>query len=468
MSKRIHINAFTQCCIGHHSIGQWKHPLDRPLDGYKSVRYWVELARILEAGFFDTLFLADVHGTYSVFRGSREPAVRHGTQFPSNDPTLVISAMAAATRHLGFASTFSTSYFPPYHTAKLFSTLDHLTDGRAAWNIVTSYLADANANFGIGEMMPHDERYDRAEEYMDVCYQLWEHSWEENAMARDYERDMLIDPSKVHTIDYKGRYFNVPGPHMCEPSLQRTPVLYQAGASGRGVRFAARHAEAVFAMNPNISACRAGVEDLERALKAEGRSRDDVKYFPGMTVFVAPTDAEAQMKYETCQRYGSTEGSLALFCGWIGIDLSKFDSGSALKTMTTDAIRSLKDTFSVIDPNRDWTLKEIGDYVSIGSVMPKIIGSPQTVADELERWVDETGCDGFNLVPVTQPQGFADFGELVVPELQRRGLMRTQYDGVTLRENYFGVGERRLKPNHVAHRSLPPWKRSTSRKLSNS
>ena len=163
--------------------------------------------------------------------------------------------------------------------------------------------------------MAHDQRYDRAEEYMEVCYQLWEHSWEEDAMVRDVERDMLIDPAKVHEINYQGEYFKVPGPHMCEPSPQRTPVLFQAGQSGRGVQFAARHAEAIFAIHPNIAACRAGVKQLSQALKTVRRRRDEVKYFPGVTVIVAPTDEEARLKLETCRSYRSPEGALALFCG---------------------------------------------------------------------------------------------------------------------------------------------------------
>ncbi len=463
MAKQIRLNAFTQCCISHHSIGQWKHPLDRPLDGYRNVHYWVELAKILEAGFFDALFLADVHGTYSVYRGGRETAVRHGVQFPSNDPTLIISAMAAATRHLGFAATFSTTYFPPYHTAKVFSTLDHLTDGRVAWNIVTSYLADANANFGLGDVIPHDERYARAEEYMEVCYQLWEHSWEEHAMVRDKRRDMLIDPARVHQIDFEGKYFQVPGPHMCEPSKQRTPVLFQAGQSGRGVAFAARHAEAIFAIHPNTAACRAGSRGLTQALRAQGRKRSEVRYFPGVTVFVAPTDDEARQKFETCRKYRSQEGALALFCGWTGIDIAKLPSGKALSTSKTDAIQGLLDYFKMVDAERDWTVDEMGEWISVGSVMPKIVGSPSTVVDELERWMDEGECDGFNLVPAIQPQGFRDFVDLVVPELQRRGLMRTAYDGTTLRENYFGEGHARLPRKHFAHRTLPPWKRAKAK-----
>jgi len=246
---------------------------------------------------------------------------------------------------------------------------------------------------------------------------------------------------------------------MCEPSRQRTPVLFQAGQSGRGVQFAARHAEAIFAIHPHPAACRNAVKQLTNALKAEGRRRSDIKYFPGITVIVAPTDAEAQLKFETCKRYCSPEGALALFCGWLGIDIATVPKGQKLKDMKTDAIQGLLSYFGEIDAERDWTVQEIGEYMSIGSVMPKVVGSPQTVADELERWVDETGCDGFNLVPVTQPQGFADFCDLVVPELQRRGRMRRDYAGRTLRESHFGPGHARLDQGHVAHRSLPPWKR---------
>lgn len=195
MTKQMHLSAFTQASICHHSKGQWKHPLDRSSTGYRDVNYWVELARTLERGCFDNLFFADVHGTYDVYKGSRETAVKHAVQIPGNDPTLVISAMAYATSHLGFACTYSTTYFPPYHTAKLFSTLDHLSNGRVAWNIVTSYLNDANKNFGLTKLLEHDARYDRADEYMDVVYKLWEHSWEEDAIVRDFENDVHTDPA---------------------------------------------------------------------------------------------------------------------------------------------------------------------------------------------------------------------------------------------------------------------------------
>ena len=458
MTKQIRVNAFTQCSICHHSKGQWKHPNDRSSRGYKDVDYWVDLARTLERGCFDALFLADVHGTYATYKGSRETAVRHCVQFPSNDPTLIVSAMAHATRSLGFACTYSTTYFQPYHTAKVFSTLDHLTRGRIAWNVVTSYLPDANANFGIEGQMEHDERYDRAEEYMEAVYKLWEHSWEEDAVVRDENHDIHTDPDKVHEINHDGHWFKVPGPHMCEPSLQRTPVLFQAGQSGRGMTFAAKHAEAIFGVWPNIESCEKNVAKTRAVAIEQGREPDQIKVFAGMTIVVASTDAEAEAKYESYLQYRSPEGALALFSGWVGYDLAQLKPGQSLDEIKTDAIQGLIGYFSAVDPDKRWTVEDIGEFIAIGSIMPKIIGSPTTVVDQLERWVDETGIDGINLVPVVQPSGFTEFVDLVVPELQRRGRMRTGYETATLREHYFGEGHARLPHNHAAYQSLPAWK----------
>lgn len=454
----MHLCAFSQASISHHSKGQWKHPLDRSSRGYRSMDYWVELARTLERGCFDALFLADVHGTYDIYQGSRDTAVQHAVQIPGIDPTAIIPAMGHATSHLGFACTYSTTYFPPYHTAKLFSTLDHLTGGRVAWNIVTSYLPDANRNFGLTDMLEHDQRYDRADEYMQVVYKLWEHSWEEDAVVRDAAADMHTDPARVHAIDHVGPYFNVPGPHQCEPSPQRTPVLFQAGSSGRGSTFAAEHAEAVFMISPNIDTARATVKTYREALAATGRAATDIKLMQGVAVVVAPTDEEARLKAQTCRGYASPEGVLALISGWLGVDLSGLEPGKPLEEYESNAIQGVVKMFSKMDPGRTWTLEEIGQAFAIGSVFPKLIGSPVTVVDELERWMDEADLDGFNIHAITQPSGFEDFVDLVVPELQRRGRARTGYEGNTLRENFFGTGRQRLPANHPAHRALPPWR----------
>ena len=436
--------------------------MDGSSTGYKDLEHWIGIAQTLERGCFDALFFADVHGTYNTYQNSRDAAVRHAVQFPGNDPTLLISALAQATQNLGFACTYSTTYFQPYITAKTFSTLDHLSNGRVAWNIVTSYLPDACANMGIGEMPPHDERYDQADEYMQVVYKLWEHSWEEDAIVRDVENDIHTDPEKVHTIDHKGSNFQVPGPHMCEPSPQRTPVLFQAGQSPRGSDFAAKHAEALFVIYPNVEICRAAVDAFRDKVRAAGRNPDHVKIFAGIGIVVGESDDDAKRKMDQFRQYASPEGALALFGGWTGIDLSSYTPNQRISNVKSEAIQHAAEYFTTIDPDRAWTVGEISEFLSVASILPKVVGSPATIADEIERWVDEGGIDGVNVVPVSQPTGFTEFVDLVVPELQRRGRTRTSYEGNTLREHYFGMGQKRLLGDHIAHRTLPPWKRKSS------
>lgn len=461
MSKEIKLAAFTMACVTHQTTGQWKNPLHGVRDRYCDLHYWTELAQTLERGFFDCVFLADVHGTYSVYKGSNRTAIEGGAQFPNNDPTFLIPAMAAATRHLGFGCTWSTTYFPPYHTAKVFSTLDHLTNGRVGWNVVTSYLTDALANFGIEKNLEHDLRYERADEYMSVVYKLWEHSWEEGAIIRDEVRDLYTDADKVHQIDHQGKWFSVPGPHMCEPSAQRTPTLLQAGASSRGIEFAGTHAEAVFVAHPTTQATAPYVRQVRDAAAAAGRSRDDVKILQGIAVVAAVTDEEAHLKARTISGFSSLETPLALLAGWSGLDLSTLPRGKSLDDVDESewqAIRGLRGHVSAIDPDRDWTVEAISEWMSVGSIMTSLIGSPQTIADEMERWMDEADIDGFNIHVPAQPTGFVDFVDLVVPELQRRGRMRSAYEGSTLRESLFGSGRKRLPPTHPAFHDLPPWR----------
>lgn len=214
--SRIYLNAFDMACVGHQSPGLWRHPDDQG-HRYKSLGYWTDLAKTLEAGGFDLLFLADVLGAYDVYGGSRDAAVADAAQFPVNDPTLAVSAMAAVTETLGFGLTLSLTYEQPYALARRLTTLDHLTEGRVAWNIVTSYLDSAARNLGLDAQIPHDQRYDIAEEYLQVCYKLWEGSWESGAVVRDRGRGVFTDPAKVHDIEHHGQYFTVPGPFLCEP-----------------------------------------------------------------------------------------------------------------------------------------------------------------------------------------------------------------------------------------------------------
>jgi FMN-dependent oxidoreductase (nitrilotriacetate monooxygenase family) len=445
----MNLNGFTQCSPCPQSKGQWKNPYDRSVPGYRGIEYWVDFARVLERGRFDALFFADVHGTYDVYENSRQAAVRHGVQIPCHDPTVLIPALAREAPHLGFASTYSTTYHAPYHTAKLFSTLDHLTVGRVGWNVVTSYLRDAETN-GLGAMLPHDERYDRADEYLEVVYKLWEGSWEEDAVIYDRERDILTDPAKVHEIRHEGKYYQVRGPHMCEPSPQRTPVIYQAGSSSRGLDFAARHGEALFVVFPTTAVCRRYTDELRERVERFGRARSHVKILAGVAPIVGATEEEARRKHEWVRGFASPQGALALFGGWTGIDLSTYGADQKIEHVESQQMQFLAQYFSSVDPTREWTLREISAWLSIASVCPVFVGDYRHVADELERWVEEGGVDGFNILPVYSPGSLVDFVDLVVPELQRRGVFRKEYEGSTLREYYFGPGSRRIAADHPA------------------
>jgi FMN-dependent oxidoreductase (nitrilotriacetate monooxygenase family) len=410
------------------------------------MEYWIELAKLLERGRFDAVFLADVLGVYDVYQSSREPALRHAVQVPVNDPMLVVPVMAQVTRRLGFGVTSSVMYEHPYIFARKMSTLDHLTKGRVGWNIVTSYLDSAARNAGLPRQVRHDERYEIAEEYVEVCYKLWEASWEDTAVLRDKAERVYARPDKVHPIQHHGKYFDVPGIHLCEPSPQRTPVLYQAGASKRGREFAARHAECVFISVPTVHAARQYVQDLRDQAARFGRSPDEIRVFSSFTPIVGSTTEEAQRKFMEYWRYASIEGALVLLSGWTGLDFARFAESERLPYLQSDAMQSVIDTFTRTDPDHEWTVEEMAKWVAIGGRSPVVVGTADMIVDAMELWVTEGGVDGFNITYVTSPGTFADFVELVTPELQRRGLLR-EYDAVeTLRSNLFGHGS--YLPDH--------------------
>ncbi|MGK7377570.1 LLM class flavin-dependent oxidoreductase [Planococcus sp. 1R117A] len=445
-NKRIYLNAFDMNCAGHQSPGLWTHPEDQS-HKYKDSEYWIELAKLLEKGKFDAIFIADVLGTYDVYNGSRDAAVRQGAQSPVNDPLLVVPLMSAVTKHLGFGVTASVTHEHPYTFARRISTLDHLTKGRIGWNIVTSYLKSAAVNIGLDDQIKHDERYDIAEEYLEVCYKLWESSWEEDAVLLDKVNGIYTDPEKVHDIQHEGKYYKVPGAHLTEPSRQRTPVLYQAGASKKGVAFAGKHAECVFIGPPNIELAKKTVDKIHAEVESSGRKKDDVKILALLTPIVGKTEEEAIEKYNDYKKHISHEGALALFGGWTGIDLSGYAPDQPLEYIENDAIQSALENFTKILPGRKPTVNDIKEYVGIGGLGPFTVGSPEQVADTLEKWVNETGIDGFNIAYAITPGTFEDFIELVVPILQERGLVQKEYEGNSLRDALFGEGAH-LSPVH--------------------
>src|SRR6201994_1748828 len=427
MTREMRFNAFDMNCVGHQSPGLWAHPRDRSWQ-YKDLEYWVELAEILERGKFDGLFIADVLGVYDVYHSNLDAALRNSTQIPVNDPLQLVPAMALVTKHLGFGLTASLSFEPPYTFARRLSTLDHLTKGRAGWNIVTSYLDSGAKNIGLGGQSAHDDRYDVADEYMEVCYKLWEGSWEDDAVLRDRASGVFTDPSKVHGIAHDGEFFKVPGIHLCEPSPQRSPVIYQAGASSRGRQFAAEHAEAIFTAAPTKEILKEVVGDIRRRMVEVGRDPYDARIYTLLTAIVDETKEKTWAKHDDLERYADDEAALTLFSGWMGVDLSQYSLDDPIGEVDSNAIHSAVAAFQQADPEGgEWTVRDIARWGGIGGLGPRTVGSAAEVADHMQEWIDYSDVDGFHLAHAITPGTFLDVVEHLIPELQRRGVAPTEY-----------------------------------------
>jgi FMN-dependent oxidoreductase (nitrilotriacetate monooxygenase family) len=438
--REIRLNAFDMACLGHIQQGMWTHPRDRATD-YLRLDHWTGLARLLERGLFDGLFLADVLGVYDVHGGSQDAAVRHGVQIPLLDPMLLVPAMAAATTHLGFGVTVNLAWEPPALLARRFSTLDHLTGGRIGWNIVTGYLDSAARAMGLDRQMAHDDRYDMADEFMAVVYRLWEESWAADAVQADRARGVYADPSRVSRIRHEGRQYRLDAPHLVEPSPQRTPVLYQAGASDRGRAFAATHAECVFlngGPRPHVAA-------LVADLRARAAPRP-IQVFLGATLVIGRTAAEARDKLEDYRRCASVEAALVHASASLGVDLAALGLDEELPE--GNAIQSNVAALRAGAPRA--TKRALIDRMILGSRQPPILGSAAEVADALVAWVEEADVDGFNLSRTVVPDCIEDVVALLVPELQARGRYKRGYAPGTYREKLFGAGPRLAAPHPAA------------------
>ncbi len=455
MTKRIALGVF-EMINPTNGMPTWNHPRGRA-ETWDDPRFWTSLAVKLEDAGFDFLFFADTYG-YSTIDGEVPyETVAHGLQFPALDPMLLISALAAATEKLGFVVTSPTTVEKPYATARRFASLDHFTSGRIGWNIVTgSSQATTDALFGISDPESHDGRYDTADEFVDVCLELWEGGWEDDAEVRDRERNVFVDPDKLHRIEHAGPRFPVSGQFVVPPSEQRSPVLFQAGTSDRGRAFAARNAETVFIQGHSIPGAAAHVADIRAKAVAHGRSADAIKVVTGVTVVVAPTHDEAVARRAELEDLYAMEDSAVMFAGLTGVDLRDVAPDTLLTHIQSSQGQTRIDRF--VKPGAP--VPTVGDVIDgfrrKATRGFQITGSPDEVADEIQAIVEGSDVDGIMLEPTFGDHGaFEEFIELVLPILRERDLAGDGPVGATLREHLHPEGTARLPHDHPGARFRP-------------
>lgn len=419
--------------VSSHSVGMWRHPLDKVGWDYAAPPYWEHLARTLERGLFDAVFLADELAPYNSFEGSSDATMRYAVQAPTHEPGALTPIITGATEHLGVGITLSTAFEHPYSMARRLSTFDHLSAGRIAWNIVGSYSPSEFAAYGQ-EMPDRSVRYERIAEYVDLCCQLWD-SWQPDAIAADRASGIYAHPEKIREVVFEGKHFRCRGRHFVSPSPQGRPVLWQAGASEQGRDFAARTAEAIFAIQPTVATMRAYSDDIRDRVAGAGRDPETVKLYYGAQVIVADTEAQAREKADYLRALLRPEASLAMLSGQLGVDFSTFDPALPLTDVPVPGIQGVKDALVASGAGDAVTIAEAADTYAFRFAMPQVIGTPATVADQIETFLDDGGADGFMLLATYTPGCFEEFVDQVVPELQRRGRYRSRYPGETLRQN---------------------------------
>jgi long-chain alkane monooxygenase len=443
--RPLHFAAFVMNTTGHIVQGTWRRPSAQQTD-FNDLDHWVNLAKTLERGKFDAIFFADVVGVYAPYRGDERKYFEAGLQVPSNDPSVLASALAYATEHLGIAFTASVLQEHPFNFARRISTLDHASKGRIAWNIVTNYLPNASRNFGYEGLTAHDERYAWADEYVDVAYKLWEGSWEEDALLQDRVRGIHADYDKVHRINHEGPRYRVEGPHLVSPSPQRTPLLFQAGASEAGRTFAAKNAEAVFITVPHVSIAARDTADIRRRAVEHGRHADDIKFFQGLNVVVGSTEEEASRKAAELDEWIDWDGQLAHLSGALQVDFGFDDLDTPVGEIETEGVQSAVGWIKDLVPGRAATLRDVARFTAVNT---RLVGTPEQIADQLAAW-QAAGVDGVNLMNSEIPSSYEEFVDHVIPTLQARGLAQTEYTEGPLRTKLFGSA--RLPERHPAAR----------------
>lgn len=441
--KRLYFNAFVMNTNSHIQHGQWRRP-DAGQTEFNDVWTWINLAKILEEAKFDAMFFADVTGLYGDSDADYSVYVREGLQIPSNDPTVLLSALAVHTEHIGLALTSNVAQAHPFNFARQVSTLDHISNGRIAWNIVTGVQDNGARNFGLDRLTDHTERYQWAEEYVDVTYKLWEGSWDDDALLKD-RNGWYSDPSKIHKIHHVSERYRVEGPHLPSPSPQRTPLLFQAGSSVSGRRFAAQHAEATFIIAPNADLAREQITETRRLAVEFGRHPDDLKFFQGLSFVIGDTEEEAWAKAREYEKYVSVEGFLA-HTAIVDDDGRVYPPETLLKDVRTNTMRGFLEWIGKSITDREPTVRDLALLLSGNT---RVVGTPEQIADEIEKWQD-AGVDGINVINWVIPGSFQEFADKVLPVLRARGLAQTEYADGPLRQKLFGAP--RLNQRHPAAR----------------
>jgi len=431
--QQIHLLGFIQHGVNSHATGMWRHPKDKVGWDFARPAYWEHLGRTMERGLFDGVFIADELAPYTTHQGSSDAIVKYAVQCPTHEPSTIVPIIAGVTERLGIGLTLSTAFEHPYSMARRLSSLDHLTEGRLAWNVVSSYSKSEWEAYGQ-EMAVREDRYERLEEYMELSYKLWD-SWEPDAVIADKASGVYADPDKVHVVEHEGKYYRCHARHFVAPSPQGRPVLWQAGSSPRGRDFAAKHAEAIFAVHPNIARMKEYSDDLDNRLAAFDRKPGSVKKIYGLQTVVAETRAEAEEKYERIKELIPLEGALAWISGHFGLDFSQYSLDDIVQDIEVPGIQGLFESIIYAKGGAPVTVREAALIYAQGMGMPVAVGTPADIVDQIEAYTDEGGADGFMLAATYTPGCFEEFVDMVVPELQRRGRYRDRYTGATLRDH---------------------------------
>ncbi len=425
--RQLKLGAFMRPVSIH--TGAWRYPGAFP-DANFNFGHLKRFIQKLEAGKFDAFFMAD----HLAVLNMPVNALKRSHTVTSFEPFTLLSALAAVTEHIGLMATASTTYDAPYHIARRFASLDHISGGRAGWNIVTTANPDAALNFNLDEEIDHDERYARAREFYDVVTGLWD-SFADDAFVRDVESGIYFDPERLHVLDHKGAYLKVRGPLNIARPVQGWPVIIQAGASEAGRQLAAETAEVVFAAGGNIESARAFYADVKGRMARLGRDPDGMKILPGALVVVGDTVEDARAKRAHLDSLVHYDSGIASLNGMLGYDVSGFDPDGPLPEIPpTNASQSARERIVSAAKREGLTIRQLAARAgSYGGTA--FVGTAATIADEMEQWLETSACDGFNIMLPFLPEGLDDFVDKVIPELQARGLFRREYEGATLREN---------------------------------